>query len=84
MRRGTVGSENFNKRLQEILNDSPEETIRGGRNFRVGDKVMQVRNNYDYEVFKRGTSDASPTLTSLRSWSRLNSQKSGSPSTWRI
>ena len=51
MRRGTVGSENFNKRLQEILNDSTEETIRGGRNFRVGDKVMQVRNNYDYEVF---------------------------------
>ena len=51
MRRGTVGSENFNKRLQEILNDSSEEAIRGGRNFRVGDKVMQVRNNYDYEVF---------------------------------
>ena len=51
MRRGTVGSENFNKRLQEILNPSQEETIRGGRNFRVGDKVMQVRNNYDYDVF---------------------------------
>ena len=51
MRRGTVGSENFNQRLQEILNDSSEEAIRGGRNFRVGDKVMQVRNNYDYEVF---------------------------------
>ena len=51
MRRGTVGSENFNKRLQEILNPSSEETIRGGRNFRVGDKVMQVRNNYDYDVF---------------------------------
>ena len=51
MRRGTVGSENFNKRLQEILNPSPEETIRGGRNFRAGDKVMQVRNNYDYDVF---------------------------------
>ena len=51
MRRGSVGSENFNKRLQEILNPSSEETIRGGRNFRVGDKVMQVRNNYDYDVF---------------------------------
>ena len=51
MRRGTIGSENFNKRLQEILNASSEEAIRGGRNFRVGDKVMQVRNNYDYEVF---------------------------------
>ena len=51
MRRGTVGSENFNIRLQEILNTSSEEAIRGGRNFRVGDKVMQIRNNYDYEVF---------------------------------
>jgi exodeoxyribonuclease V alpha subunit len=27
------------------------ETVRGERNLRVGDKVMQVRNNYDYEVF---------------------------------
>ncbi len=51
MRRGTVGSENFNKRLQAVLNDSSEEAIQGGRNFRVGDKVMQVRNNYDYDVF---------------------------------
>ena len=51
MRRGTVGSENFNKRLQEILNPSQEEAIRGGRDFRVGDKVMQIRNNYDYDVF---------------------------------
>ena len=44
-------SENFNKRLQEVLNGDSEGAIRGGRNFRVGDKVMQVRNNYDYEVF---------------------------------
>lgn len=51
MRRGTVGSENFNKRLQSILNDSSESAFRGGRDFRVGDKVMQIRNNYDYEVF---------------------------------
>ena len=51
MRRGTVGSENFNKCLQAILNPSSEETIQGGRDFRVGDKVMQIRNNYDYDVF---------------------------------
>ena len=51
MRRGTVGSENFNKCLQAILNPSSEETIQGGRDFRIGDKVMQIRNNYDYEVF---------------------------------
>lgn len=51
MRRGVVGSENFNKRLQEKLNGNPDGVIRGGRSFRCGDKVMQVRNNYDYGVF---------------------------------
>ena len=51
MRRGTIGTDNLNGRLQETLNTNLTETVRGGRNFRVGDKVMQVRNNYDYEVF---------------------------------
>ena len=55
MRRGVLGSENLNKRLQEVLNPGGEtsnsEAIRGWQAFRVGDKVMQVRNNYDYEVF---------------------------------
>lgn len=75
MRRGVLGTENFNKRLQEVLNAGyttpathPLEKARfsarpykqtsrfgdqsatiGG--FRVGDKVMQIRNNYDYDVF---------------------------------
>ena len=51
MRRGTVGTDHLNGSLQETLNTNSTETVRGGRNFRVGDKVMQVRNNYDYEVF---------------------------------
>ena len=51
MRRGAVGADNLNTELQEALNTNLTETVRGGRNFRVGDKVMQVRNNYDYEVF---------------------------------
>ncbi len=51
MRRSTVGTDNLNRRLQETLNTNLTETVKGGRNFRVGDKVMQVRNNYDYEVF---------------------------------
>ncbi|MDE0300142.1 MAG: ATP-dependent RecD-like DNA helicase [Candidatus Poribacteria bacterium] len=51
MRRGTVGTDNLNRRLQETLNTDSAEAVRGGRNFRVGDKVMQVRNNYDYDVF---------------------------------
>ncbi len=79
MRRGTLGTENLNKRLQEILNPeytapvshplekkrfgvqtyrqiprrgevaSPVSRTAGG--FRIGDKVMQIRNNYDYDVF---------------------------------
>ncbi|MBM3235012.1 ATP-dependent RecD-like DNA helicase [Candidatus Poribacteria bacterium] len=51
MRRGTVGVENFNRLLQDTLNKNSENLPRGGRNFRIGDKVMQIRNNYDYEVF---------------------------------
>ncbi len=76
MRRGTLGTENLNKRLQEILNPeytapvyrhpleksrfgaqsyaqvsrSKDQSITAG-GFRVGDKVMQIRNNYDYDVF---------------------------------
>ncbi len=51
MRRGTLGSENLNKRLQALLNPNAEQAVRGWQAFRVGDKVMQVRNNYDYDVF---------------------------------
>ena len=51
MRRGIVGADNLNGKLQEALNTNLTETVRGAWNFRVGDKVMQVRNNYDYDVF---------------------------------
>jgi exodeoxyribonuclease V alpha subunit len=37
--------------LQKILNPDGEAIIRGARTFRVGDKVMQIKNNYDKEVF---------------------------------
>ncbi len=75
MRRGVLGTENLNKRLQEVLNppyatsvthplvkarfgprthsqahrSGDQSATIGG--FRVGDKVMQIRNNYDYDVF---------------------------------
>ena len=80
MRRGMLGTESFNKRLQEVLNpeygvspvshpleksrfgfqgyrqgprrsEMPSPISRTAGGFRVGDKVMQVRNNYDYDVF---------------------------------
>ena len=51
MHRGVVGSGNLNMALQENLNPSQEMITRGNRNFKVNDKVMQIRNNYDKEVF---------------------------------
>jgi exodeoxyribonuclease V alpha subunit len=51
MHKGTVGAGNLNTQLQEALNPSKQGVTRGGRDFRVNDKVMQIRNNYDKEVF---------------------------------
>jgi exodeoxyribonuclease V alpha subunit len=51
MHRGVVGTENLNAELQKALNPREADLTRGGRSFRVNDKVMQVRNNYDREVF---------------------------------
>ena len=51
MHQGIVGAENLNRLLQEALNPNGLEMARGERRFRVGDKVMQTRNNYDLDVF---------------------------------
>jgi len=51
MHRGTVGAGNLNTELQKALNPGEGGVLRGNRNFRVKDKVMQIKNNYDKEVF---------------------------------
>lgn len=51
MQRGVVGAANLNHRLQETLNSSEECLHRSGIAFRLYDKVMQIKNNYDKEVF---------------------------------
>ena len=51
MQRSLVGATNLNQRLQETLNPSQTGLKRGGFDYREGDKVMQIRNNYDKEVF---------------------------------
>ena len=51
MYRGETGANNLNRVLQDELNPKGQEMTRGGIRFRVGDKVMQVRNNYDRDVF---------------------------------
>jgi len=38
-------------RLQETLNPGKEGFVRGNRLFRVRDKVMQIRNNYDKDIY---------------------------------
>ena len=51
MHRGTVGVANLNVELQRELNNRKEEVVRGGKAFKVGDKVLQIRNNYDKDVY---------------------------------
>ncbi len=51
MHRGTVGASNLNAELQRHLNRATEEITRGGRTMKTGDKVMQIRNNYDKDVY---------------------------------
>lgn len=51
MHKGIVGAGNLNTRLQKELNSQGAGILRGGREYRVNDKIMQIKNNYDKEVF---------------------------------
>ena len=51
MKKGVLGTDNLNKLLQSRLNTNTDCLRRGGVEYRVGDKVMQIKNNYDKDVF---------------------------------
>ena len=51
MRRNLLGTDSLNGALQRTLNPHGEGLVRGGTTFRPGDRVMQLRNNYDKDVF---------------------------------
>ena len=51
MQRSVVGAANLNMMLQQALNTSNLGISRGGTTYKLGDRVMQVRNNYDKNVF---------------------------------
>jgi exodeoxyribonuclease V alpha subunit len=54
MHRGSVGVSELNERLQGELNPPASGKVEfrhGGRILRTGDRVMQIRNNYDLQVF---------------------------------
>jgi exodeoxyribonuclease V alpha subunit len=51
MQRGELGARNLNLALQQALNPSGDEISRFGWSFRVGDRVMQIVNDYEKDVF---------------------------------
>ena len=56
-KKGALGTKELNKALQEVLNPNIEnlpERKSSGAIFRVGDRVMQVKNNYDIYWEKEG------------------------------
>lgn len=69
MQRGNVGAGNLNSELQTALNPSGPSLTRGGYTFRQGDKVMQIRNNYDKNVFNGDIGFISAVDTSERTLS---------------
>jgi exodeoxyribonuclease V alpha subunit len=51
MHKGVIGAINLNIELQKKLNPEQQGITHGGRTFKLHDKVMQIVNNYDKEVF---------------------------------
>lgn len=51
MNRGPAGTQLLNEELQAALNPLGPSIVRGRTRFRVGDKVMQLRNDYDRNVW---------------------------------
>jgi len=51
MHKGIIGTANLNRSLQRVLNPSHDMIERTGYQFKRGDKVMQIRNNYAKGVY---------------------------------
>jgi exodeoxyribonuclease V alpha subunit len=51
MHKGVIGAINLNIELQKKLNPEQQGITHRGRTFKLQDKVMQIVNNYDKEVF---------------------------------
>ena len=51
MRRGETGADNLNIMLQSALNKNALSLRRGATEYRLGDKVMQIKNNYEKDIY---------------------------------
>jgi exodeoxyribonuclease V alpha subunit len=55
MHKGIIGAKNLNLRLREALNPDKKSMMSSTGNFTPGDKVMQIKNNYEKDVFNGDT-----------------------------
>ena len=51
MKKGYLGTDNLNKILQENINNSKIALKHGGNIYKIHDKVIQIKNNYDKDIF---------------------------------
>lgn len=51
MQKGQLGAKNLNIELQKVLNPQTQKVVFGQTEFRLHDRVMQIRNNYDKKIF---------------------------------
>ena len=51
MKKGIIGTENLNSNLQKVLNQQTEGISRAGYRYLIGDKIMQIRNNYNKDIY---------------------------------
>lgn len=51
MNKGLCGTRTLNKLLQQALNPEGRKASFGARDLRIGDRVMQLRNDYEKDVF---------------------------------
>ena len=49
--KGIVGVNNLNSRIQDILNFNSQKVLRGSVQYRLNDKVIQLKNNYEKDVY---------------------------------
>jgi exodeoxyribonuclease V alpha subunit len=49
--KGIVGVNNLNSRIQDVLNPNSEKIMRGSMEFRLNDKVIQLKNNYEKDIY---------------------------------
>lgn len=56
MKKGKIGTRNLNKVIKEIINPGNKNKLqRGDISFKIGDKIMQIKNNYQMEWINRTT-----------------------------